>query len=228
MGTSGRLDNAGQHIVSLEDELLTLKLLMQKDQMELQHQLDELRQQLSLLKAQKDASEAKLLQDVQQVTLLSEQAQEAAHQQATALITENTGLKTRHDEMKRLTEDLQSKLAEVINAKDELAAREKLRDMDQQNELDSATSQGLSAQQKAIQAAAQCKALEELCNDYKRQNEKQSIVAQTANDRVQEQARKISQLEESIYDYKRKLDLHEQHALSPRSKGADWFRGQAN
>lgn len=225
---NGRLT---QHVESLEDQLLNLKLKMQQEQTELQRQVDELLGQLSLLRAQKEASENKLRQDVQQVTQLSEQAMDQANARSTDLIAENTTLKTRHDEFKRLTEDLQHKLAEAVSAKDEMQVREKLRDLDQQSELDTATTQALSKDQRASQAMAQCRSLEELCNDYKKQNEKSSIDAQTANDRVQQQAKEIGKLQEECKNHQNKLHEYEKISsevavLSPRSRGR-WFQDRA-
>ena len=69
------------------------------------------------------------------------QAMDQADTRSASLIAENTTLKTRHDEFKRLTEDLQLKLGDAMSAKEEMRVREKLRDLDQQSELDSATTE---------------------------------------------------------------------------------------
>ena len=187
------------------------------------------------------------------------QAMDQADTRSASLIAENTTLKTRHDEFKRLTEDLQLKLGDAMSAKEEMRVREKLRDLDQQSELDSATTevshtvcfllpltlchshivylvaarslciwQALSKDQRASQAMAQCRALEELCNDYKKQNEKSSIDAQTANDRVQQQSKEIGKLQDECKHYQHKLHEYEKissevGALSPRA-GGRWFQ----
>ena len=69
------------------------------------------------------------------------QAMDQANSRSGCLIAENTTLKTRHDEFKRLTEDLQLKLGDAMSAKEEMRVREKLRDLDQQSELDYATAE---------------------------------------------------------------------------------------
>lgn len=156
------------------------------------------------------------------------QAMDQADTRSASLIAEHTTLKTRHDKFKRLTEDLQLKLGDAMSAKEEMRVREKLRDLDQQSELDSATTEALSKDQRASQAMAQCRALEELCNDYKKQNEKSSIDAQTANDRVQQQSKEIGKLQDECKHYQHKLHEYEKissevGALSPRA-GGRWFQ----